>query len=100
VARFIIQAQVASFYDCGAHKMVSVAVGAPALAREVVDVKTVDALRVEFDRVRVRVEAGGKPYSMGARLVTGERAPRGWKDRRHTFGASNDFGTSTPEKRS
>ena len=48
MARFIIQGVAASFIDCGTYKMVSVAMMAPPLVREVVDVKTVDGLKPDL----------------------------------------------------
>ena len=94
MARFIIQGVAASFIDCGTHKMVSVAMMSAPLVREIVDVKTVDALKPEFDRVRLALDLAGSPYSLNARLVSSDRAPRGWNDRKGEFRFDSDCGQS------
>ena len=92
MATFILQAQAATFYDCGTLKMVSVAFGAPALAREVIEAKNLDALQIHFDRVKAALAQAGRPYSLSAILPKHERAPKGWNDRRLRFRADEDFG--------
>ena len=91
MAKFIVQAMGASFYDCGGHKMVTVAMMAPALAREIVDARNLPALQVEFQRIKATLDAARAPYSLTTRLAHGERAPNGWRQNAFQFRADNDF---------
>lgn len=91
MARFTITGSRASFINAGTHKMVLVPCGAPALAREVVEVSRIDDLKPHFARVRAALDEAGTPYSLNVQLVKADRAPRGWKDRRSEFRFDQDF---------
>jgi hypothetical protein len=91
MSTFIIQAQAATFYNAGSHQMVSVAFGAPALAYEVIEASSVDALKPHFARVKAALDNEGRPYSLHIRLAKGSRAPRGWNDRQREFRRDESF---------
>lgn len=97
MARFIILAMPASFIHCdggpsGAYDMVSVPVMSPPLLRLVVEAKNLDQLRDMFAEAKADMIAHAKPFSLSARLVTGDRAPRGWNDAKYRFRFDESFG--------